>query len=76
MADAGKLATKRTVLHLSKQLVAAIDAARGDTPRSGWVEAQLWKLAAVKKGATAAFVVDPKRLADKRGKWQRPDAGD
>lgn len=63
--------TKRTVLHLSCELVDAIDAARGDAPRSGWIESQLWKLKSVKDGADEAGVENPKRSVDKRGKWER-----
>lgn len=64
----------RKVLHLSNELLAAIDHARGDVPASNFVEAVLWKSKAIKDGAEAAGVDNPKRPADGRGKWKRKEA--
>jgi hypothetical protein len=61
----------RKVLHLSPELIAAIDGARGDVPASNFVEAQLWRLKTINDGAEAAGVANPRRPADGRGKWKR-----
>lgn len=61
----------RKVLHLSDELIAAIDEARGDAAASNFVERELWKLKSIKDGAEAAGVENPKRPVDGRGKWKR-----
>jgi hypothetical protein len=64
--------TVRTVLHLTPELRAAIEEAKGEAPMSGFVEHALWKLKAIKDGAAEAGVENPGRPIDKRGIWERP----
>ena len=66
-----ELEQMRKVLHLSKELIAAIDEARGEVPASPFVEQQLWRLKTIKDAAEAAGVEKPTRPADGRGKWKR-----
>lgn len=61
----------RKNFHLSEELIAAIEEARGESPASNFVEAQLWKSKAIRDGAEARGVENPKRGADGRGKWKR-----
>ena len=61
----------RKILHLSDELIAAIESARGDVPASSYVEQQLWRLKTIRDGAEVAGVENPKRPSDGRGKWKR-----
>lgn len=61
------MATSKKLIELSDELWAAIDAARGDSPRNGWLEQELRKLHSVKQGAAAAGVDFPERPVDGRG---------
>ena len=58
---------KKFLLEVSEELLAAIDAARGPVPRNPWIEAQLWKLKAVRDAAEARGVAKPDRPMEGRG---------
>jgi len=59
--------TKQFQFQITTQLWQAIDAARGDQPRCGWLEAQLWRMKSIKDGAEASGVENPKRPVERRG---------
>jgi hypothetical protein len=52
-------------------LFAAIEAARGESPRNPFLEAVLWKVKTIRDGADAAGVAKPARPAEGRGKYDR-----
>ena len=58
---------KKRLLQLTDELWVAVDAARGDQPRNPWLEAQLWKIGAIRKAANALGIKNPHRPADGRG---------
>ena len=62
---------QRTVLHLSAELLAAIDQARGDAPRAGWVEQVMWRSGAIRDAAAEIGVENPRLPTDMRGRWIR-----
>lgn len=66
-----KTQTKQFLFHLTPELLQSIDDARGDAPRCGWLESQLWKLKAVREAARASGVDNPGRPVERRGKYQR-----
>lgn len=59
---------KKKLIELSEELWAAIDAARGASPRNGWLERELWRLGSIRDGARQAGVSKPKRPLDGRGR--------
>ena len=63
--------TRKILLEISEELFQSIETRRGDAPRSGWIEAQLWKVKCVKDGALVAGVENPGRDMDRRGTWKR-----
>ena len=63
--------TKSVLITISDELLRALDAAKGDSPRAGFIESQLWRSPAVKKAAAAAGIENPQRAADGRGTWSR-----
>ena len=58
-------------VQISEELFAAIEAARGESPRNPFLEAVLWKVKTIRDGADAAGVEKPARPADGRGKYDR-----
>jgi hypothetical protein len=58
---------QKKLIELSNELWAAIDAARGDSPRNGWLERELWRLKSVRDGARESGVTKPERAIDGRG---------
>jgi hypothetical protein len=62
---------KRFLFELSDELLAAIDAAKGDSARNPFIERLLSKTAAIKKGAKIAGVVLQSRLPEGRGHWRK-----
>lgn len=58
---------KKFLLEVSEELLAAIDVARGPVPRNPWIEAQLWRLKAIRDAAEARGVVKPDRPMEGRG---------
>ncbi len=58
---------KKFLCEISEELLAAIDAARGPVPRNPWIEAQIWKLKAIRDAAKARGVAKPDRPMEGRG---------
>jgi len=58
-------------VQISEELFAAIEAARGESPRNPFLEAVLWKVKTIRDGADAAGVAKPARPAEGRGKYDR-----
>jgi hypothetical protein len=58
---------KTFLCQVSDELLAAIEAARGDSPRNPWLESVLWKSKPIRDGARTAGVEKPARAADGRG---------
>lgn len=58
---------KKFLCEVSEELLAAVDAARGPVPRNPWIEAQLWKLKAIRDAAEARGVEKPDRPMEGRG---------
>ncbi len=65
----------KILFELSPELLAAIDSERGSSARNPWIEAQLWRLKAVRAGAEKAGVTNPQRPMDGRGGDQRKKEG-
>jgi len=63
--------TVKVLFEMSDELAKAVDAAKGDSARNPFLEAMLWKTAAIKNGAKSAGVVNPARPQDGRGTWLR-----
>lgn len=59
---------RKKLIELSDELWGAIDAARGDSPRNGWLERELWRLGSIRDGAKQAGVTKPQRPIDGRGR--------
>lgn len=59
---------RKKLIELSDELWTAIDAARGESPRNGWLERELWRLGSVRDGAKDAGVSKPRRPIDGRGR--------
>ena len=64
---------QKKLIQLSDELWTAIDAARGDVPRNGWLERELWRLGAIRDGAKQAGVSKPQRPLDGRGRSRKSD---
>ena len=62
---------KKKLIALTDELWAAIDAARGDTPRNSWLESKLRRTKAVRDAAKSNGITFPSRPVDGRGRWKR-----
>jgi len=58
----------KKLIELTDELWAAIDAARGGSPRNGWLERELWRLGSIRDGAKQSGVKKPQRPIDGRGR--------
>ena len=66
---------QKKLIALDSELWAAIDSVRGHQSRAAFIQCQLIKTAAVKKGIKLAGVKIPDRPADGRGLWRRNPSG-
>ena len=57
------------LIEFTEELWAAIDLARGDTPRQAWLEERLWKIRDVRDAAEKKGIQRPERPV--RGKYTR-----
>ncbi len=62
---------KNLNLQITEELFAAVETARGESPRNPWIESALWRTKAVRDAADAAGVAKPARPAEGRGKYAR-----
>lgn len=62
---------KNLNLQITEELFAAVETARGESPRNPWIESTLWRAKSVRDAADVAGVAKPERPAEGRGKYQR-----
>jgi len=67
---------KNMLLQISDELDAAIETARGTTPRNPWIEQQLWRIPEILEGAETAGVENPHRPLDSRGLHMKTTSND
>jgi len=67
---------KQISFQLTDELFAAINSASGDKPRNPWLESQLWRLKAIRDGASTAGVTNPQRPMEGRGGNRREKKAD
>ena len=61
----------KLLIEFSDEMAAAIDAARGKSPRGPFLEGLLRRLKAIRVAADSIGVELPDRPADRRGTWAR-----
>lgn len=62
---------QKKLIALTREMWAAIDAARGDLPRNPWIENALRDVPAIKQAAEREKIDLPDRDDDGRGRWKR-----